>query len=140
MKSFQQACDDDDGSLFRLRPEPTLLAGVPDNVASAMNTLEELLRKGSPALAAYERHTIFLKRAQHEAVGAAMAELVSVNNLINELHDALDARRAQLLAAQHAKRQIFAEITAAARSPVVTTEESHARATAALVVLIPRLG
>uniref|UniRef100_A0A0D9ZJ48 Uncharacterized protein n=1 Tax=Oryza glumipatula TaxID=40148 RepID=A0A0D9ZJ48_9ORYZ len=42
-----------------------------DKVASAINALEELLHKGSPALAAYEHHVIFLKRAQQEeAVGA----------------------------------------------------------------------
>uniref|UniRef100_A0A0E0MY38 Uncharacterized protein n=1 Tax=Oryza rufipogon TaxID=4529 RepID=A0A0E0MY38_ORYRU len=34
-----------------------------DKLASAINALEELLHKGSPALAAYERHVIFLKRA-----------------------------------------------------------------------------
>uniref|UniRef100_A0A0E0FCB6 Uncharacterized protein n=1 Tax=Oryza meridionalis TaxID=40149 RepID=A0A0E0FCB6_9ORYZ len=148
-KTFQLACESqiaaaagDDGSMFRLRPEPSLLTGVPDNVASAINALEELLRQGSPALAAYERHATFLRRArQEEAVGAAMADVVAIN-LINDLQDALEARRVQLVAAQSAKRQIFAEITAtaAARSPAVITEESHAWATAALAALLPRLG
>uniref|UniRef100_A0A0E0RHN6 Uncharacterized protein n=1 Tax=Oryza rufipogon TaxID=4529 RepID=A0A0E0RHN6_ORYRU len=144
-KTFQLACDsqiaaaaaaDNDAGMFRLRPEPSLLAGVPDNVASAINALEKLLRKGSPALAAYERHATFLRRArQEEAVGAAMADVVAVNNLINDLQDALDARRVQL----STKSQIFAEITAAARSPAVNTEESRSWAAAELAALLPRL-
>uniref|UniRef100_A0A0E0BT37 Uncharacterized protein n=1 Tax=Oryza glumipatula TaxID=40148 RepID=A0A0E0BT37_9ORYZ len=144
-KTFQLACDSQiaaaDAGMFRLRPEPSLLAGVPDSVASAINALEELLRQGSPALAAYQRHTTFLRRArQEEAVGAAMADVVAVNNLINDLQDALEARRAQLVAAQSAKRQVFAEITAAARSPAVFTEESCAWAAAELAALLTRLG
>lgn len=144
-KTFQLACDSQiaaaDAGMFRLRPEPSLLAGVLDSVASAINALEELLRQGSPALAAYERHTTFLRRArQEEAVGAAMADVVPVNNLINDLQDALEARRAQLVAAQSAKRQVFAEITAAARSPAVFTEESCAWAAAELAALLTRLG
>ncbi|BAT17284.1 Os12g0505100 [Oryza sativa Japonica Group] len=148
-KTFQLACDsqiaaaaaaDNDAGMFRLRPEPSLLAGVPDNVASAINALEKLLRKGSPALAAYERHATFLRRArQEEAVGAALADVVAVNNLINDLQDALDARRVQLVVAQSTKSQIFAEITAAARSPAVITEESRSWAAAELAALLPRL-
>uniref|UniRef100_A0A0E0D4P3 Uncharacterized protein n=1 Tax=Oryza meridionalis TaxID=40149 RepID=A0A0E0D4P3_9ORYZ len=54
-KTFQLACDsqiaaaavgDDDPGMFRLRPEPSLLASFPDKVASAINAPEELLRKG----------------------------------------------------------------------------------------------
>ncbi|BAS78577.1 Os02g0464800 [Oryza sativa Japonica Group] len=79
-KTFYLACDsqivaaaagDNDPGMFHLRPQPSLLAGFLDKVASAINALEELLRKVIPALAAYEHHVIFLKRAQQkEAVGA----------------------------------------------------------------------
>uniref|UniRef100_I1R8X5 Uncharacterized protein n=1 Tax=Oryza glaberrima TaxID=4538 RepID=I1R8X5_ORYGL len=62
-KCYHLACDvqiaaaaNADADLFRLRPEPFLLAGVPEVVVSAIDTLEELLRKGSPALAAYGRY------------------------------------------------------------------------------------
>ena len=149
-KTFQLACDSqiaagaaaagNDAGMFRLRPEPSLLTGVPDSVASAIHALEELLRNGSLALAAYERHTTFLRRArQEEAVGAAMADVVAVNNLINDLQDALEARRVQLVAAQSTKCQIFNEITAAVRSPAVINEESRAWAAAKLAALLPRL-
>lgn len=69
-KCYHQASDvqifaaDDDADLFRLRPEPSLLAGVPEVVVSAINTLEELLRKGSPALAAYGRHVTRVRRIE----------------------------------------------------------------------------
>ncbi|EAY83243.1 hypothetical protein OsI_38449 [Oryza sativa Indica Group] len=130
-KCYHQASDvqifaaDDDADLFRLRPEPSLLAGVPEVVVSAINTLEELLRNGSPALA--------------EAADAAMDELMSVNDVITDLHIAFRAKRAQLAAAQQAKGQIAAQIFAVVGAPA-TTRDSLARSAAALASLLPWFG
>lgn len=130
----------DDADLFRLRPEPLLLAGVPEAVVSAINTLEELLRKGSPSLAAYGRHATRVRRLElQEAADAAMDELMSVNDVITDLHIAFRAKRAQLAAAQQAKGQIAAQIFAVVGAPS-TTRDSLARGAAALASLLPRLG
>ncbi|KAF0888299.1 hypothetical protein E2562_013742 [Oryza meyeriana var. granulata] len=135
-KCFNLACENQvAGDLFRLRPEPSFLPGVPDEVAWAINTLEELLRKGSPALAAYGRHVIRLKRAQQEeALGAAMAEVVAVDNVLVGHYDAFDATRAHLLATQHAKQQLVVQIAAVACSPGIV------EAGTALMSLLLELG
>ncbi|BAH95695.1 uncharacterized protein [Oryza sativa Japonica Group] len=145
-KCYHQASDvqifaaDGDADLFRLRPEPSLLAGVPEVVVSAINTLEELLRKGSPALAAYRRHATRVRRLElQEAADAAMDELMSVNDVITDLQIAFRAKRAQLAAAQQAKGQIAAQIFAVVGAPA-TTRDSLARGAAALASLLPWLG
>ncbi|EEE53273.1 hypothetical protein OsJ_36218 [Oryza sativa Japonica Group] len=130
-KCYHQASDvqifaaDGDADLFRLRPEPSLLAGVPEVVVSAINTLEELLRKGSPALAAYRRHATRVRRLElQEAADAAMDELMS----------GAAGRRAAGQGGRSPPR------SSPWWAPPATTRDSLARGAAALASLLPWLG
>uniref|UniRef100_J3NDM2 Uncharacterized protein n=1 Tax=Oryza brachyantha TaxID=4533 RepID=J3NDM2_ORYBR len=146
-KCFHLACDgqfagDVTDDLFRLRPEPNLLHGVPDVVASAVKALEEILRKGCAALAAYGRHMVRLKREhKEEALGDAMAELLSVDDVIVDNYDAFDATRAHLLATMRAKQHLINQIAAVITSPAGGGGggDCLTAALAALTSLLPRL-
>ncbi|EAY83231.1 hypothetical protein OsI_38438 [Oryza sativa Indica Group] len=64
--SFHDACYDqnymgNDADIFRHRPETT---AVPDDVGAVLDAIEEILRKGSPTLAADERLDILYKRTR----------------------------------------------------------------------------
>uniref|UniRef100_J3NDM5 Uncharacterized protein n=1 Tax=Oryza brachyantha TaxID=4533 RepID=J3NDM5_ORYBR len=138
-KCFHLACENQltgaaTDDLFRLRPEPTLLHGVPAVVASAIKTLEGLLRKcASQALIAYARHEVRLKRSLHEEkLAAAMADLESLDEVVVDQYDVFRATRAQVQAARHAKQRILHQIAAVVDSPDGSVE--------ALASLLPRLG
>uniref|UniRef100_A0A0E0FCD4 Uncharacterized protein n=1 Tax=Oryza meridionalis TaxID=40149 RepID=A0A0E0FCD4_9ORYZ len=140
-------------------PQRGPLRAERERAPSAINSLEELLRKGSLALVAYRRHVTRLKCIElQEAINAAMRleigarrlwvkrielqdatiEVTSVNDVITDLYLAFEAKRAQLAASQLAKRQIAVQIVAMVCA-LVTNHKSLACAVAVLNSLLPRL-
>ncbi|KAG8048762.1 hypothetical protein GUJ93_ZPchr0009g717 [Zizania palustris] len=116
-KSFDEACDDlisdeDDQTtdLFVDRPELTFL---PSAVALAINTLDELLRRGSPPLAAYEREAVRYKSVlQKEKVADAMEKLRFIENVIARLDATLAERAACIRAVRATMGVIHSELAA----------------------------
>ncbi|KAL5205725.1 hypothetical protein ABZP36_033934 [Zizania latifolia] len=115
-KSFDEACDhlisdnDQTTDLFADRPEPTFL---PSAVALAMNTLEELLRRGSSTLAAYEREAIrYMSVLQKEKATDAMENLRFVEDVTARLDATLAERAARILAVRATMGEIHSELAA----------------------------
>lgn len=105
--TFDDACmlqldgGENASDLFNLhRP---VITGVPHDVASALNTLEEILSRGSPTLEAYQREDIRETRVlQEEKVRTTMAEVRYIDGLVDEHMDAVEGTRARLHAAREA--------------------------------------
>lgn len=105
--TFDDACmlqldgGENASDLFNLhRP---VITGVPHDVASALNTLEEILSRGSPTLEAYQREDIRETRVlQEEKVRTTMAEVHYIDGLVDEHMDAVEGTRARLHAAREA--------------------------------------
>uniref|UniRef100_I1R5Z4 Uncharacterized protein n=1 Tax=Oryza glaberrima TaxID=4538 RepID=I1R5Z4_ORYGL len=117
--TFDDACmlqldgGENASDLFNLhRP---VITGVPHDVASALNTLEEILSRGSPTLDAYQREDIRETRVlQEEKVRTTMAEVRYIDGLVDEHMDAVEGTRVRLHAARDTKQQLVEMITAVA--------------------------
>lgn len=126
--TFDDACmlqldgGENASDLFNLhRP---VITGVPHDVASALNTLEEILSRGSPTLEAYQREDIRETRVlQEEKVRTTMAEVRYIDGLVDEHMDAVEGTRARLHAARDTKQQLLEKITAAAADGDVASLE-----------------
>ncbi|BAT16917.1 Os12g0426300 [Oryza sativa Japonica Group] len=126
--TFDDACmlqldgGENASDLFNLhRP---VITGVPHDVASALNTLEEILSRGSPTLEAYQREDIRETRVlQEEKVRTTMAEVHYIDGLVDEHMDAVEGTRARLHAARDTKQQLLEKITAAAADGDVASLE-----------------
>uniref|UniRef100_A0A0E0MLV2 Uncharacterized protein n=1 Tax=Oryza punctata TaxID=4537 RepID=A0A0E0MLV2_ORYPU len=125
--NFDDACmlqlDDDESDLFSVhRPEIT---GVPHDIESAIDTLEEILSRGSPTLVAYQREDIRERRAfQEEKVRAAMADVRYVDGLVDEHMDAVEGTRARIHGARSSKQQVLGKLTAAEAAAADGTGEA----------------
>uniref|UniRef100_A0A0E0MMR7 Uncharacterized protein n=1 Tax=Oryza punctata TaxID=4537 RepID=A0A0E0MMR7_ORYPU len=142
--TFEEACFDqtdeyNDGDLFHRRPEPS---DVPAAVARALDTVEELLWKGSPTLAAYARQDIRNRRLAQESTVAVAA--AAVREIEAEIH----AHREALAPKRRRHRALHAAVMPEyrARLASVTLKSSSAPAagkaeevTVAVVSLLERL-
>uniref|UniRef100_A0A0E0FCB2 Uncharacterized protein n=1 Tax=Oryza meridionalis TaxID=40149 RepID=A0A0E0FCB2_9ORYZ len=80
----------------RHRLEPT---AVPDDVGGALDAIEEILRKGSPTLAADERLDIRYNRTlQEETVGAVEDAVRSMEEEVDGERDTVDDKKLRLKA------------------------------------------
>ncbi|KAF0888300.1 hypothetical protein E2562_013743 [Oryza meyeriana var. granulata] len=146
--SFEEACydqtdEDNEIDLFQHRPDPS---AVPADVARALDTVEELLWKGSPTLAAYERKEIRDQRfLQEEAIIDVLVGIRSIWEEISGHRDTIDAKRRRLRAVRAAMtqdRNLFAAPMAGASAADDGGDQAAdkaAEATVAVLSLLERL-
>uniref|UniRef100_I1R8Y0 Uncharacterized protein n=1 Tax=Oryza glaberrima TaxID=4538 RepID=I1R8Y0_ORYGL len=137
--SFDEACYDQnymgsDADIFRHRPGTT---AVPDDVGGALDAIEEILRKGSPTLAADERLDILYNRTlQEETVGAVEDAVASMEAQVAGDRGTVDAKKLRLKAVRAAAAE-YRDGLAALMTAADGAEEQEA--TAAVMSLLERL-
>uniref|UniRef100_A0A0E0MMR4 Uncharacterized protein n=1 Tax=Oryza punctata TaxID=4537 RepID=A0A0E0MMR4_ORYPU len=140
-RSFEEACYNqnykgNDADFFRHRPEPT---AVPDDVGEALDDIEEILRKGSPTLAADQRLDIRYKRTlQEETVGAVEAAVRSVEEKIAGDRETVDAKKLRLKAVRAAMAE-YRDRLAALMTTAAPAVDGEVEATVAVVSLLEGL-